>query len=51
MDLYSRVPKGVYKEKRMITKEEYEFEREKEQLTFVPKINEGVPQEEGIPTH
>lgn len=51
LDLYSRVPKGVYKDKRMLTKEEYEFERAKEELTFVPKINEGVPQEEGVPTH
>lgn len=38
-DLYRRVPKGSYNEKKGKTKEELEMEAHKDEFTFAPKIN------------
>ncbi len=38
--MYSKKPKGWFKERGQKTKEDYEIERGKEDLTFTPNIND-----------
>jgi hypothetical protein len=40
MDLYATKHKGWFVEKSHKTKEDYEYERSKEDLTFNPQIND-----------
>jgi len=40
LDLYSKKPKGWFKEKGQKTSEDYEIERGREELTFNPMIND-----------
>lgn len=40
LDLYSKKAKGWFKDQKQKTKEDYELERGKEELTFAPLIND-----------